>query len=776
MAINFPATAGQPIDGSLTHTSAGIVYSWDGSSWNAAAGAVTFNQVDLFNDPSPQLSNNLELNGYNIVDAIGSSDINIAGSIYAGGFRTSSSVNNKGLIEFGTVDAYSIGHMPGNSNLAFSQVHGGSYLFYTGASTVELEIAPGNSTFNGTITATGGNSTNWNSAYGWGNHAVVGYVTSLGDAAGVTAAKIGNWDTAYGWGNHANAGYLTSETSHADVVLDGDFTTAGLMTTDGLGGYSITTNNSSNWDTAHGWGDHSTAGYLTSESQTLDAVLTSGSTTTQDITTTGTLTTGNLTAGGLTYPSSNGSSSQVLTSDGAGNVTWTTFTGGVSSFALNNVTDVTITSATQHQLLAYDGSGWINTYPSIQHLIDVKSDTNPSNGDLLQWVDGDNNYEYRTPYSIVYNVAEAGGAPTTGQILSWDGSNFDWIEQPIGVEGITINITTNSGNGSDYDISGTDRVTTHTNASDPTITIKAGDTLVFDNSNLGGGHPMYIRVSDGGASVSNPSAVGEGTSTVSWQPRSSGTFYYQCGVANHTGMIGTIVVQSAVAADDTLDTVTSRGAQTNNKITLGDVSNGGELDISAGNNNYLKIFADGNEAYIRNTDNNGGAGGGGLNIAARSSLGLYSGGHITFVGSSSGTAGLYYQTLKKLETTNSGVDVTGDLGVIGSISDAMGPLRKLGNNPQTGSYTLASSDAGKYVINDDANTDYTVDANIFSSGDMVSIVNNSASDLDITQGAGMSLYLATDGSTGAKVLSARGVCTMLFVNATTGYISGSGLN
>ena len=39
-------------------------------------------------------------------------------------------------------------------------------------------------------------------------------------------------------------------------------------------------------------------------------------------------------------------------------------------------------------------------------------------------------------------------------------------------------------------------------------------------------------------------------------------------------MIGTIVVQSAVAADDTLDTVTSRGAQTNNKITLGDVSNG----------------------------------------------------------------------------------------------------------------------------------------------------------------------------------------------------------
>jgi hypothetical protein len=154
---------------------------------------------------------------------------------------------------------------------------------------------------------------------------------------------------------------------------------------------------------------------------------------------------------------------------------------------------------------------------------------------------------------------------------------------------------------------------------------------------------------------------------------------------------------------------------------------------------------------------------------------LYSGGHITYVGSSTGSAELYYQTLKKLETNTSGVDITGDLGVSGSISDAMGPLRSLGNNPQNGTYTLVASDAGKFVMNTDASTDYTVNPNVFSAGDMVSIVNNSASDLDIIQGTGMSLYLATDGSTGAKVLSARGVCTILFVNATTGYISGSGL-
>ena len=119
------------------------------------------------------------------------------------------------------------------------------------------------------------------------------------------------------------------------------------------------------------------------------------------------------------------------------------------------------------------------------------------------------------------------------------------------------------------------------------------------------------------------------------------------------------------AEADTLADVTGRGAQTNNALTLGDISNGGDLSISAGNNNYLKIFAGSNEAYIRNIDNNGGAGGGGLNIAARTSLGLYSGGtggqYITFVGDGNGAANLYYQTLPKLATTSAGVTVTGAL-------------------------------------------------------------------------------------------------------------------
>lgn len=60
-----------------------------------------------------------------------------------------------------------------------------------------------------------------------------------------------------------------------------------------LSGYATTsaltsaTSNSTNWDTAYGWGDHSTEGYLTAESDTLQTVTSRGATTTSSITVAG---------------------------------------------------------------------------------------------------------------------------------------------------------------------------------------------------------------------------------------------------------------------------------------------------------------------------------------------------------------------------------------------------------------------------------------------------------------------------------------------------------
>jgi len=158
--------------------------------------------------------------------------------------------------------------------------------------------------------------TEWDTAYGWGNHASAGYLTTETYTGTVTSVALtvptgltvsgspvtssgtlavsfdtgyaipttssqSNWDTAYGWGNHASAGYLTSETYTGTVtsvaatvptglVVSGSpITSSGTLAFSFDTGYSIpTTSSQSNWDTAYGWGDHASAGYLTSYTET----------------------------------------------------------------------------------------------------------------------------------------------------------------------------------------------------------------------------------------------------------------------------------------------------------------------------------------------------------------------------------------------------------------------------------------------------------------------------------------------------------------------------
>jgi hypothetical protein len=133
-----------------------------------------------------------------------------------------------------------------------------------------------------------------------------------------TTSDVSNGVTAYGWGNHASAGYLTTSTAASTYQpLDTDLTaiaaltgTSGFLKTNGAGTWSVDTatyltslgvgsstqawdadldaististtgilkrtgtntwatitDNSTNWDTAFGWGNHASAGYLTTRS------------------------------------------------------------------------------------------------------------------------------------------------------------------------------------------------------------------------------------------------------------------------------------------------------------------------------------------------------------------------------------------------------------------------------------------------------------------------------------------------------------------------------
>jgi hypothetical protein len=83
-------------------------------------------------------------------------------------------------------------------------------------------------------------------------------VYAASPAAGIAGADVSNWNTAHGWGDHSGAGYLTSYTETDPVY--------GASPAAGIAGADIT-----NWNTAYGWGDHSAQGYVTTDTVLTEA-------------------------------------------------------------------------------------------------------------------------------------------------------------------------------------------------------------------------------------------------------------------------------------------------------------------------------------------------------------------------------------------------------------------------------------------------------------------------------------------------------------------------
>ena len=138
-------------------------------------------------------------------------------------------------------------------NISTDHISEGTNLFYTDA-----RVSTYLTTNNYVTTTEIANTANWDEAYSWGNHALVGYLTSFtetdpiftaSDAFAITSTQITNWDTAYGWGDHSTVGYLTSFTE-TDPIYSAS-------------SWFSTTNNASNWDTAYSWGNHATQSYAT---------------------------------------------------------------------------------------------------------------------------------------------------------------------------------------------------------------------------------------------------------------------------------------------------------------------------------------------------------------------------------------------------------------------------------------------------------------------------------------------------------------------------------
>lgn len=205
-----------------------------------------------------------------------------------------------------------------------------------------------------------------------------------------------------------------------------------------------------------------------------------------------------------------GTNGQVLTTNGAGAFTFQTVTqdggGGGGAEALNDLTDVTISSPALGQVLKYNGTFWVN-------------DTDDTGG--------------------------GGGASTFADLTDVPtGLTIDQIYEPAIA---MLRVDNNSTIAYLFE--------SHYAGNNPTLTLLAGTTIAFDLSGIAG-HPFEIQdavgdpynvglvhISTSGQIRTGSDAQGQSSGTLYWriQESISGTYRYQC--TSHAGMVGNITVK-----------------------------------------------------------------------------------------------------------------------------------------------------------------------------------------------------------------------------------------
>ncbi len=106
------------------------------------------------------------------------------------------------------------------------------------------------------------NIANWNTAYGWGNHASEGYLTSYTETDPVWSTVSTNYYTKTNMQTGGNSQLHFNNLTNKPTTVSGYGITDAMTTSHVANG--ITASNINNWNTAYGWGNHALAGYLTS--------------------------------------------------------------------------------------------------------------------------------------------------------------------------------------------------------------------------------------------------------------------------------------------------------------------------------------------------------------------------------------------------------------------------------------------------------------------------------------------------------------------------------
>lgn len=194
-----------------------------------------------------------------------------------------------------------------------------------------------------------------------------------------------------------------------------------------------------------------------------------------------------------------------------------------------------------------------------------------------------------------------------------------------------------------------------------------------------------------------------------------------------------------------------RNTTTGGSYTVTIVSGGGGTSVTVDRSQNTTIFCDGTNVRVSGTQIT--VPGSNTQIIFNNSGALGASANLTF----SGTV----------------LSVTGSVSASVNVSDALGNVRNVPPNSQSGAYVLQASDNGKII--DITTGGVTVPNSVFASGNTINIYNNSGSSQTITSAAGVTMTQTSTGSTGNRTLGSYGLATVLCLSANNFVITGSGL-
>jgi hypothetical protein len=453
MAINFPATAGQATDGTFTYTAAGITYSWNGESWTAAGSGASATDLTVFSvasEPTPSGDGSLSYNNNTgeftytppaLSDYISKAsqstnvvigDLSTTGSSLTTGNNNVLLGNNAGSAITTKSENVFIGSNAGeldigSLNIAIGVQAGDIYWGeYQNIENVYIGRNAGNGIRRGNGHIALGEqalSCNATNIFSFGNIAI-GYQAMSTLSGGLDG---GSYNTCIGQqaGNRISSG----ETN----VLIGDYAASSITSGSynvmigAVAGDDITTGSNNVIINGGDYQNGVTSGFTTSTSNSLwighssypwIKGTSSGNTRNVEIP-------GQLTAGGLAYPTSNGTSGQVLTSDGAGNVTWgasssglqtrTTAQATASNVVSNGTANISITTPATYALLKIQTShaAWVTLYTDTTSRTNDASrteqtDPTPGSGVIAEVITSGDVTQLISPGTIGFNSAGTG--------------------------------------------------------------------------------------------------------------------------------------------------------------------------------------------------------------------------------------------------------------------------------------------------------------------------------------------------------------------------------